>query len=159
MATPLAPSVQKVQDALTSRGFTGRIIEMPATTRTAKEAADAIGCTVAQIAKSLVFKTRQTERPVLVIASGTGRVNEAVVSALLGESVDKADAAFVRAATGFAIGGVPPVGHAAPIITFLDQALRQHQEIWAAGGSPTAVFQLAPTDLEQLTGGQWVAVC
>jgi prolyl-tRNA editing enzyme YbaK/EbsC (Cys-tRNA(Pro) deacylase) len=132
---------------------------MPATTRTAKEAAEAIGCTVAQIAKSLVFKTRQTQRPVLVIASGSGRVNEAALGTLLGEPVDKADATFVRETTGFAIGGVPPLAHAASIVTFLDEALRQHQEIWAAGGSPTAVFQLAPADLERMTGGQWASVC
>jgi prolyl-tRNA editing enzyme YbaK/EbsC (Cys-tRNA(Pro) deacylase) len=159
MATLLPPGAQKVQDALTARGFSCRIIQMPATTRTAKEAAEAIGCTVAQIAKSLVFKTRQTQRPVLVIASGSGRVNEAALGTLLGEPVDKADATFVRETTGFAIGGVPPVGHAAAIVTFLDEALRQHQEIWAAGGSPTAVFQLAPADLERMTGGQWASVC
>lgn len=159
MSKPLAAGAQKVQDALTARGFSCRIIEMPSTTRTAKEAADAIGCTVAQIAKSLLFKTRQTQRPVLVIASGTNRVNEAALGTLVGEPVEKADAAFVRDTTGFAIGGVPPLGHAAPILTFLDEALRQYAEIWAAGGSPTAVFRLAPADLELMTGGQWAKVC
>lgn len=159
MSKPLTASAQKVQDTLTARGFPCRIIELSSTTRTAKEAADAIGCTVAQIAKSLLFKTRQTQRPILVVASGTNRVNEAALGTLVGEPVDKADAAFVRDTTGFAIGGVPPLGHASPILTFLDEALRQYGEIWAAGGSPTAVFQLTPADLELMTGGQWAKVC
>ena len=132
---------------------------MPATTRTAKEAAAAIGCTVDQIAKSLLFKTRETHRPILVIASGPNRVNETVLSALVGEPIEKADAAFVRDKTGFAIGGVAPLGHPDSIPTYLDEGLRRHQEIWAAGGSPTAVFRLVPADLELMTGGQWVTVC
>jgi prolyl-tRNA editing enzyme YbaK/EbsC (Cys-tRNA(Pro) deacylase) len=93
-----------------------------------------------------------------VIASGANRVNEGTLGQLLGEPVDKADADFVRQRTGFAIGGVPPLGHPEPMITFLDEDLRQHQEIWAAAGSPTAIFRLTPAALEDMTGGKWVCV-
>jgi prolyl-tRNA editing enzyme YbaK/EbsC (Cys-tRNA(Pro) deacylase) len=158
MSKPLEGSAQKVQDALTSKGFDCQVVEMPSSTRTAKEAADAIGCVVGQIAKSLVFKTRRTQRPVLVIVSGPNRVNEATIGQLLGEPIDKADADFVRQRTGFVIGGVPPLGHPEPMITFLDEDLRQHPEIWAAAGSPTAVFRLTPTGLESMTGGKWISV-
>ena len=158
MPNPLGPSAQKVQDCLTARGFACRVVEMPASTRTAREAADAIGCTVAQIAKSLLFRTRQTQRPVLVIASGVNRVNETALGQIVGEGIDRADAEFVRQKTGFAIGGVPPLGHAEPLLTFLDEDLRRHQEIWAAAGSPTAVFRLTPADLQTMTGGQWTRV-
>jgi prolyl-tRNA editing enzyme YbaK/EbsC (Cys-tRNA(Pro) deacylase) len=143
---------------LTARGFACQVRELPASTRTAAEAAQAIGCAVAQIAKSLLFQGRQSQRPILVIASGANRVNEGALGRLLGEAIDKAGADFVRRRTGFAIGGVPPLGHEEPIRTFLDEDLRQHAEIWAAGGSPTAVFPLTPADLEAMTGGQWVRV-
>jgi prolyl-tRNA editing enzyme YbaK/EbsC (Cys-tRNA(Pro) deacylase) len=159
MSKPLEGGAQKVQDALTGKGFDCQVVEMPASTRTAKEAAGAIGCAVGQIAKSLVFKARRTQRPVLVIVSGPNRVNEGALGQLLGEPIDKADADFVRQRTGFAIGGVPPLGHPEPMITFLDEDLRQHQEIWAAAGSPTAVFRLTPAGLESMTGGTWVSVC
>jgi prolyl-tRNA editing enzyme YbaK/EbsC (Cys-tRNA(Pro) deacylase) len=127
---------------------------MPATTRTAEDAARAIGCTVAQIAKSLVFKSALSARPILVIASGINRVNEKTIAALVGEPIEKADADFVRAKTGYAIGGVPPVGHVEQPVTFLDQDLLQHGEIWAAAGTPRAVFRLTPVDLQRITGGQ-----
>jgi prolyl-tRNA editing enzyme YbaK/EbsC (Cys-tRNA(Pro) deacylase) len=159
MSKPLPGSAQKVQDALTGKGFDFQVVEMPASTRTAQEAADAIGCEVGQIAKSLVFKARQTQRPVLVIVSGAHRVNESALGQLLGEPIDKADASFVRQKTGFVIGGVPPLGHPEPLLTFLDEELRQHQEIWAAAGSPTAVFRLTPVGLENMTGGKWVSIC
>ena len=122
------------------------------------EAANAIGCAGGQIAKSLLFKTRNTQRPVLVIASGPNRVNEAVLGEHLGEPIDKADADFVRMKTGFSIGGVPPLAHVEAIHTILDEDLRQHQEIWAAAGTPTAVFRLTPAELERMTGGRWVRV-
>ncbi len=155
----LSSSAQKVQDALTALGFgTMQVMELPASTRTSAEAAAAIGCSVAQIAKSLVFRGAQSGEPVLVIASGANRVNEARIAEILGEPIAKADADFVRAQTGFVIGGVPPVGHSRPLRTFIDQDLRQYQEIWAAAGTPHAVFRLTPADLERLTGGEVISL-
>lgn len=158
-STPLSRSAQRVQDALTALGFSmGQVVELPATTRSAAEAAAAIGCTVAQIAKSLVFRGAQSGLPVLVIASGANRVDTALVADVLGEPLAKADADFVRAQTGFVIGGVPPVGHERPLRTFIDQDLRQFDVIWAAAGTPNAVFRLTPADLEQMSGGEVIRV-
>ncbi len=137
--------------AVLGDGF--EILEFEAGTRTAADAAAAIGCTVAQIAKSLVFRGRTSGRPVLVVASGINRVDEAKVAACLGEPIGRADAAFVRERTGFAIGGVPPVGHAEPPLTVIDADLGAFDEIWAAGGTPNAVFRLTFQDLVRLTGG------
>ena len=156
--TVLSPSAQKVQNALNAIGLTLQVVELPASTRTAAEAAAAIGCTVAQIAKSLVFKTKETHRPVLVIASGTNRVNEKAVGALIGEPIEKADADFVRARTGFVIGGVAPVGHTETPITLLDEDLMQYEAIWAAAGTPNAVFKLTPADLIKMTNAQHVII-
>lgn len=150
----LSPSAQKVQDALATLGLELDVKEFPHTTRTSAEAAAAIGCDVAQIAKSLVFKGGQSGRPILVIASGANRVNEKVVAALAGELIERADADFVRAKTGFVIGGVPPIGHAEPLVTLIDEDLFQFGEIWAAAGTPNAVFRLAPADLPRMTNGR-----
>jgi prolyl-tRNA editing enzyme YbaK/EbsC (Cys-tRNA(Pro) deacylase) len=159
MTDKLSPSAQKVQDALTKRGFGAiTVVELPDSTRTAAEAADAIGCTIAQIAKSLIFKGKNSGKPVLVITSGTNRVNTKTIKGLLGEAIEKADADFVRATTGFAIGGIPPVGHTQPVITFIDEDLLQYDEIWAAAGTPRAVFKLKSGDLEKMTDGRVVAV-
>lgn len=158
MSSQLRASAQKVQQALTARGVPCRVLELPASTRTAQEAAQAVGCSVGQIAKSLVFRGTHTDRPILVIASGSNRVNEARLGELVGEPIAKADAAFVRTHTGFAIGGVAPVGHPAPLDTYLDADLFGYAEIWAAAGTPNAVFQLAPADLQRLTNGQVVTV-
>lgn len=144
------PSALKIQDVLGPRF---QVVEFEASTKTSTDAAAAIGCTVAQIAKSVIFRATQSGRAVLVVASGTNRVDEKKVAALLGEKVKSADADFVREATGFVIGGVPPVGHATPPVTLLDQELRQYDEIWAAGGTPNAVFRLTWDDLVSLTGG------
>jgi prolyl-tRNA editing enzyme YbaK/EbsC (Cys-tRNA(Pro) deacylase) len=158
-SAPLSRSAQRVQDALTALGFSmGQVVELPATTRTAAEAAAAIGCTVAQIAKSLVFRGAGSGAPVLVIASGANRVDTTLVARALGEPLVKADADFVRAETGFVIGGVPPVGHDRPLRTFIDQDLRQFEVIWAAAGTPNAVFRLTPADLERMTGGEVLRV-
>ncbi len=154
----LSPSAQRVQAALAARGFELRVVELPRSTRTAVEAAAAVGCSVGQIAKSLVFRAAHTGRPVLVIASGSNRVSEAAVAARLGEPLAKADADFVRARTGFVIGGVPPVGHAEPLLTLIDEDLLQYEAIWAAAGTPNAVFQLNPADLAGLTGGTLAAI-
>ena len=144
-----APSAMRVQALLGSR-FT--VLEFDASTRTADDAAAAIGCTVAAIAKSLVFRS-ESGRSVLVIASGRNRVDEKKVAVLIGERIGRADADFVRQRTGFAIGGVPPVGHATPPIALIDEALMGFDELWAAAGTPNAVFRLTPADLVALTQG------
>ena len=158
MTTPLSPSVQKVQDALKVLGFSIQVVELQATTRTSADAARAVGCQVAQIAKSLVFQTRVTHRPILVIASGSNRVNEKRVGELISEPIGKADADFVRLHTGFVIGGVPPVGHLEKLEIFIDQDLLQYEAIWAAAGSPHAVFKLTPEDLVKMTGGHVTSI-
>jgi prolyl-tRNA editing enzyme YbaK/EbsC (Cys-tRNA(Pro) deacylase) len=154
----LSPSAQKVQQALNAFDLPLQVLELPASTRSAVEAAQAIGCRVEQIAKSLIFRSSQSERPVLVIASGPNRVNEKKIGELLGEPIGKADADFVRQRTGFVIGGVPPLGHAEPLETFIDEDLLKLDEIWAAAGTPNAVFCLKPADLVKITSGRVVAV-
>ena len=153
MAGPLSPSAQRVQDALVARGFTNRVVELDASTRTSAEAAAAVGCTVADIAKSIVFKGATSGRAILVIASGVNRIDERKVAAALGEKPRKADAEFVRTATGFVIGGVPPLGHVQPIVTLIDQDLLARARIWGAAGTPNAVFPLTPDELLRMTGG------
>ncbi len=155
---PLSPSAQKVQDALTALGFAYQVVESAQPSRTANEAAKLVGCQVAQIVKSLVFRGRQSGRPVLVIASGANQVNEWQIGVLLKEPLDKAKAAFVREHTGYAIGGVPPLGHPKPLETFIDQDLLKQPEIWAAGGTPNALFRLIPSDLVKMTSGRVVKV-
>ena len=131
---------------------------MPQTTRTADDAARAVGCGVGQIVKSLVFQGKETRLPILAAASGLNRVNEKKLARLVAEPVLKADAGFVRENTGFAIGGVPPVGHAKRMRIFIDEDLFQYGEIWAAAGNPRAVFKLTPVELLKITGGQVVSV-
>jgi prolyl-tRNA editing enzyme YbaK/EbsC (Cys-tRNA(Pro) deacylase) len=154
----LSRSATRVQQALGEAGLQARVVELPQSTRTAAEAAKAIGCQVAQIAKSLVFRATESGSAVLVIASGTSRVNESIIAAALGEAIGKADADFVRARTGYAIGGVPPVGHLEPIRTFIDEDLLHFDRIWAAAGTPNAVFELIPADLPRLTHGRVIRV-
>ena len=149
----LSPSAQRFQDTLAAAGFAGEVVELAASTRTSAEAAAAVGCTVAQIAKSIVFRAA-SGRAVLVIASGVNRIDERKVATALGEKIGKADAEFVRARTGFVIGGVPPFGHATPPHVLLDEDLFALGEIWAAAGTPNAVFRLTPAALETLTGGR-----
>jgi Cys-tRNA(Pro) deacylase len=158
MSKELSSSAQKVQDLLKNRGFASRVVELSDSTRTAKEAAQAIGCEVEQIVKSLVFKGKHSHNPLLVVASGTNRVNEQQISKLVGEPIEKADANFVRQRTGFVVGGVPPLGHSESLKTLIDEDLLQYKEIWAAAGTPHAVFQLTPTDLQAMTGGQVVSI-
>ncbi len=145
---------KRVQQVLGS-DFT--VLEFDQPTASVTQAATAIGCEIAQIAKSLVFADA-TGGPVLVIASGANRVDEAKVGEILGTSIHRADAEFVKSATGFSIGGVPPVGHPTRLITLLDQTLKDFDEIWAAGGTPTSVFCLAPGQLNELTGGAFADV-
>ena len=154
----LPPSAQKVQDALAALGLDLPVMELPASTRTSAEAAAAVGCAVGQIAKSILFRARNSGRPVLVITSGSNRVNETRIADLLGEPLDKADAEFVRARTGFAIGGVPPLAHTEALETFVDEDLLQYAEIWAAAGTPHAVFRLTPALLVRIAAGRTVKV-
>jgi prolyl-tRNA editing enzyme YbaK/EbsC (Cys-tRNA(Pro) deacylase) len=136
------------------REFLGHpVMTFPEGTRTAVDAANAVGCDVAQIVKSLVFR-RESGGAVLVVVSGRNRVDERKVSALLGEPIGKADAAFVREATGFAIGGVPPAGHATPVETIVDEDLLAYDEVWAAAGTPQAVFATTPQRLVEMTAGR-----
>jgi prolyl-tRNA editing enzyme YbaK/EbsC (Cys-tRNA(Pro) deacylase) len=158
MNSNLSDSAQRVQNAIQALGLTLHVVELPASTRTAEQAAEAIGCTVGQIAKSLLFKTTVSEQPILVIASGTNRVNESVIGELVGEPIEMADPDFVRQTTGFAIGGVPPVGHDQPIRTFIDEDLLTYETIWAAAGTSHAVFRLTPDDLLQAADGEVVSV-
>ena len=157
-AHPLSPSARKVQEALRILGVTCEVREMDKTTRSAQDAARAVGCEVGQIAKSLVFKGATTRQAVLVITSGSNRVDEKKLSERIGEPVLKADADFVRQQTGFAIGGVPPVGHAQPIAVFIDEDLLTYSEIWAAAGTPQAVFRLTPQELQKITSGRVIRV-
>ncbi len=154
----LSKSAQSIQDILSQKGLAFKVVELSASTRTAQEAADAIGCQVAQIVKSLIFCTKQTLKPILVLASGVNRVDEKKIEQLVGEKITKADAGFTRNVTGFAIGGIPPVGHKRALETFIDQDLLQFDELWAAAGTPHAVFKLNSTNLQSLTHGKIVAI-
>ena len=151
---PLKESARRVQAAIEAKGFEFEIKTFPAGTRTARDAAAAIGCSVGQIAKSLIFRGQESDRPVLVIASGANRVDEAKVAALIGEAIGRADADFVRQKTGFAIGGVPPVGHDESPLVLIDHDLMEYEVIWAAAGTPSTVFALAPAALPGLTDGK-----
>ena len=144
------PDALRVQAVLGS-SFT--VVEFEQSTKTSADAAEAIGCTVAQIAKSIVFKTAREQRPVLVIASGVNRIDDKKLSAALGEKVKSADADFVLAHAGVPPGGVPPVGHTVQPLIVLDEDLAHFSEIWAAGGSANAVFKLTWNDLVRLTNG------
>ncbi len=157
-ADNLSASAQRVQRALDAAGIELRVRELSASTRTAEDAANAIGCEVGQIAKSLVFRGKASGEPILLVVSGANRVDVQRAAAAVGEPLAKADAEFVRERTGFAIGGVPPVGHTSPIRTFIDGDLLQYHEIWAAAGTPNAVFSLTPAQLEELTHADVIAV-
>lgn len=152
MERPLPASACRVQDTLRQRGVEAKIVILSESARTAQQAAEAIGCAVAQIVKSLVFVAGQT--PLLVETSGANRVDPAKLEALLGAPVRTANATEVRDFTGFAIGGIPPVGHLQPIETLIDQDLLQHDVVYAAGGVPEAIFPITPQQLLAMTGGR-----
>lgn len=156
--TPLPPSAARVQEALAARGFANRVIALDRPTRTAAEAAAVVGCAVGQIAKSLVFRRATDGEPVLVIASGAGRVDERKVGDALGAPIEKADADFVRETTGFAIGGISPIGHRRAIETLIDADLLGHSEIWAAAGHPNTLFRLTPDELLRMTGARAIPI-
>jgi prolyl-tRNA editing enzyme YbaK/EbsC (Cys-tRNA(Pro) deacylase) len=158
MNSPLSLSAQKVQEALRSMGYDFVVIESEESTRTAQEAADRVGCTLGQIVKSLIFRGTASGKPILVLTSGSNRVDEKLIGGYAGELIGRADADFVRTTTGFAIGGVPPLGHLQHMETYLDEDLSGYDTIWAAGGTPKAVFELTPAALEEMTGGKKVRV-
>jgi prolyl-tRNA editing enzyme YbaK/EbsC (Cys-tRNA(Pro) deacylase) len=137
---------------LRAKGFANEVVELPDSTRSSAEAAAAVGCRVEQIAKSLVFKSAGG-RPVLVVASGANRVDEAKVAAAIGQPIRRADADYVRERTGFAIGGVAPIGHSEAPIAVIDRDLLSLDPIWAAAGTPNAVFRLSSEELQRMTGG------
>ena len=147
--------MQRVRKALDEAGLQTDIVELPGAARTAKAAAGFLGCDVGQIANSLVFRL-QSGAPLLVMSSGAKRVDLERLAALAGEPVGKADAEFVRRTTGFAIGGVAPVGHAEPLRTFVEESLAAHGELWAAAGHSHTVFRLTYADLLRITRGAGV---
>ena len=155
---PLSPTAQRVQDLLIARGLPCTVIEHAESTRTSQEAADRAGCTLGQITKSLIFRGKTTLKPILVLTSGANRVDEHRIGTYAGEPIGRADADFVRTVTGFAIGGVPPIGHTQQIETYIDEDLMQYSTIWAAAGTPKAIFELTPSQLQQMTGGKVVQV-
>ncbi len=154
----LPPAAARVQRALDDLGVEGEVRVLPGSTRSAEQAAATIGTTVARIAKSLVFRGQTSGEPILVVASGANRVDEAAVAGTVGEPVSLASPAFVRDRTGYAVGGVPPIGHDPPIRTLLDGDLFDHPEIWAAAGTPRAVFATTADTLLEATGGERTAV-
>jgi Cys-tRNA(Pro) deacylase len=156
--TKLSPTAQKVQDALNDLGFDLNVIEHAESTRTAQEAADRVGVTLGQIVKSLIFKGKTSGKPILVLTSGSNRVNEKRIKEYSGEKIERADANYVREVTGYAIGGVPPIAHAQAMETYLDEDLLQYNLIWAAAGTPKAVFELTPDDLQKMTSGKVTGV-
>lgn len=152
------PGVERVRNALDAAGVASPIVELPGAARTAQAAADFLGCAVGQIANSLVFRAERTGSAVLVMSSGAKRVDTAKLAEAVREPIGKADAAFVREHTGFAIGGVAPVGHATPLMTYVEKSLAAHAEIWAAAGHPHTVFRLTYDELVRITGGRQVEV-
>jgi prolyl-tRNA editing enzyme YbaK/EbsC (Cys-tRNA(Pro) deacylase) len=149
MRPPTNPTAIKFQELLKEMGLSGGVVEFEETTRTAADAAAAIGCTLGQIVKSIIFRAQPSGQAVLVLTSGSNRVDEKLVEAIIGEKLGKADADFVRTATGYAIGGVPPFGYDHIKYTYLDEDLLKYEEVWAAAGTPNAVFPLTPAQLLQ----------
>ena len=149
------PTALRIQQRLSEAGLGGQVVEFEVPTRTSAEAAAAIGCQVAEIAKSVVLRGCDSGRAVVVVARGDSRVCERKVGALLGEAVGRADARFVRAATGFVIGGVAPFGYPNAVHVLMDEGLRFFGRVWAAAGTPNAVFPLSPAELQRLTSADW----
>lgn len=152
------PTALRTQRLLLDAGIATQVVEFEQPTRTSAEAAAAIGCSVAEIAKSVVFRGKASGQAVVVVASGDNRVCETKAAQLVGEKLGRADADFVRQATGYAIGGVSPVGHANPVKLLLDADLQRFATVWAAGGTPFSVFPLSPDQLPGLTDAGWCDV-
>ncbi|WP_428484581.1 YbaK/EbsC family protein [Rhodopila sp.] len=154
MRSATSEGTRRVQAIL---GNTFHVLEFEQSTHSSAGAAAAVGCDLARIAKSMLFRTADGQ-PVLVVASGANRVDEKKVTALVGRKIVRADLDFVQRHTGFTVGGVPPIGHVTVPVTFLDQDLERYTTIWAAAGSPNAVFELSPADLARLTAAAFTAV-
>lgn len=154
----LTKNAQSIQNILATKGLSLKVVEFATSTRTALDAAQTIGCHVAQIVKSLIFCTKNTHRPMLILASGFNRVDEKIIEDSIGEKIVKADADFTRDITGFAIGGIPPIGHKQPIETYIDQDLLQYDQVWAAAGTPHALFSLPSKELAPLTNGKIIKI-
>jgi prolyl-tRNA editing enzyme YbaK/EbsC (Cys-tRNA(Pro) deacylase) len=152
------PTALRIARLLSDAGLDSRVVEFEQTTRTSAEAAAAVGCDVAQIAKTIIFRGKTSGLAVVIVASGSNRVSESKVEALVGEPLGKADADFVREATGFAIGGVAPLGHTKPVKIVLDEDLQRFDSIWAAAGTPFCVFPLTCEQLHKITGAAWADV-
>ena len=149
------PTAVRLSQRLRDCGIDSTVVEFEQPTRTSADAAAAIGCTVAEIAKSVVFRGTASGQAVVVVASGANRVSEEKVAAKVGEPLARADADFVRAATGYVIGGVAPIGHSQPVKLLIDEDLRQFEKVWAAAGTPHSVFPLTPDQLRSVTGADW----
>jgi len=156
--TTLPDAAARVQAAAEALGLAVEVRVMPDSTRTAADAAAACGCDVGQIVKSLVFRGKTSGKPFLLLVSGSNRVDEKGVAAVLGEALTRPDAEFVRATTGFAIGGIPPLGHASPVETWIDEDLLRYLTVWAAAGTPNAVFAVNPETLREAIGARPVRV-
>ena len=154
----LKPAAQRVQDALRARGLGCEVRHMSHTTRTAAEAAKACGCSVGQIVKSLIFRGGRSGKPYLLLVSGANRVDEKGIASAIGEPLRRPDAQDVRDITGFAIGGIPPLGHDTPLATYMDEALLTYAVVWAAAGTPDAVFAIAPAQLAEATAATIIAM-
>ena len=154
----LSPGAQRVQDILRAINPSFVVVELPSSTRSAQEAALSVGCEVKQIVKSLIFRTVHSGKPILILASGVNRVDEQMIASRIGEPIEKADAGFVREHTGFAIGGVSPVGLKSKLKTYIDKDLSRCDPLWAAAGTPNAVFRLTFADLVSVSGGEIVPI-
>ena len=154
----LSVSAQRIQDILNAHGSDYKVIEFTGSTRTAQEAADRVGCQLGQIVKSMIFKGLATDKGILVLTSGANRVDEKKISQYIGEAIARANPDFVRMWTGFAIGGVPPIGHNRSLETFIDEDLLNFTKVWAAAGTPNAVFELPSSDLVKITHGKTMRV-
>ena len=154
----LSKSAEKVQNALEKLDYAYEVIEAAESTRTAEEAAARVGCSVGQIVKSLIFRGKKSGKAILILTSGANRVDVKRIVAHTQEKIGRADPDFVRERTGFAIGGIPPLGHLHPIETYVDKDLLNFEEIWAAAGTPKAVFKMPASELEKMTGGKIIQV-
>ena len=154
----LKDAARRVQERAAGLGLEIEVRQMPASTRTAVDAAAACGCGVGQIVKSLVFKGRTSGKPYLLLVSGSNRVDEKGVAAVIGEPLTRPDAQFVRDVTGYAIGGIPPLGHDTPLATYFVRDLMQYDVVWAAAGTPESVFAASPSQLAEKTGATVISM-
>jgi len=152
------PKAVEFQFKIDQLGFSRQVVEFEQSTRSAQEAADAIGCDLGQIVKSLIFKGKQSNRGILILTSGSNRVDEKKIRASIGEKLGKTDADFVRQITGYSIGGIPPFGHQERLNVFMDADFFEYELIWAAAGTPNAVFPISPDELVSASGGKVISV-